>query len=118
MSIPAQISFRNFDRSEAVEERIQEKVDKLEQYFDRITNCQVVVEARHRSHNKGNLYHIKVVMSVPGEDVVVTRDPKDAHAHEDIYVAIRDAFEAVRRQLKKHVRMTRQRPVKEPVPEV
>jgi putative sigma-54 modulation protein len=118
MSIPAQISFRNFDRSDAVEERIQEKVDKLEQYFDRITNCQVVVEARHRSHNKGKLYHIKVVLSVPGEDVVVSRDPKDAHAHEDIYVAIRDAFEAVRRQLKKHVRMIRQRPVKEPVPEV
>ena len=118
MSIPAQISFRNFFRSDAVEERIQEKADKLEQYFDRITNCQVVVEARHRSHNKGKLYHIKIVLSVPGEDVVVTRDPKDAHAHEDIYVAIRDAFEAVRRQLKKHGRMMRQRPVKEPVPEV
>jgi len=118
MSIPAQISFRNFERTNAVEERIQEEVDKLEQYFDRITNCQVVVEARHRNQNKGKLYHIKVVLSVPGEDVVVTRDPKEARSHEDIYVAIRDAFEAVRRQLKKHVRMTRQRPVKEPVPEV
>ncbi|MAF49505.1 MAG: ribosome-associated translation inhibitor RaiA [Rhodospirillales bacterium] len=113
MSIPVQISFRNFEQSDAVEARIREKVDKLEQYYDRITNCQVVVEAPHRHHQKGKLFHIKIMLSVPGDEVVVTRDPKDAHSHEDIYVAIRDAFEAVRRQLKKHVRLVRQRPSKE-----
>ncbi|NQV57313.1 MAG: ribosome-associated translation inhibitor RaiA [Rhodospirillales bacterium] len=115
MPIPAQISFRDFDHSDAVEERIREKVDKLETYYDRITNCQVVIEAPHKHKNKGKLYHVKIVISVPGDEVIVTRDPKDNHAHEDIYIAIRDAFEAARRQLNRHVRQVRQRPSGAPV---
>ena len=108
MKIPLQISFRDIEHSDAVEARIREKVEKLELYFDRITSCRVVVEAPHRHNHKGKLYHVRVDLTLPGEEIVVARDPKDAHAHEDIYVAIRDSFEAARRQLKKHVRQLRQ----------
>lgn len=109
MKIPLQITFRNVQHSAAVEEKIREKVKKLEQYYDRITSCRVVVEAPHKSHHKGTLYHVRVDMTLPGEEIVVARDPKEHQAHEDVYVAIRDSFEAVRRQLKKHVRQTREK---------
>lgn len=107
MEIPVQIVFRDISHSDAVEAKIREKVQKLEQYHNRITSCRVVVEAPHRTHTKGKLYHIRVDLTLPGEEIVVARDPKDHHSHEDIYVAIRDSFEAVRRQLKKHVRKIR-----------
>ena len=110
MQIPVQISFRNFPHSDAVEERIQEKVAKLETYYNRITSCRVVVESPHRHHHKGKLFHVSIVLGLPGDEIIVDRDPKKNHGHEDIYVAIRDAFEAVRRQLKKHIRQNRQRP--------
>lgn len=109
MEIPVQISFKDIQHSDAVEDRIREKVDALEKYYDRITSCRVVVEAPHRSHQKGKLFHVRIDLTLPGEEIVVSRDPKDAKAHEDVYIAIRDAFEATRRQLKKHVRQMRER---------
>jgi ribosomal subunit interface protein len=114
MEIPLQISFRDIPHSAAVEEKIREKMDKLEQYHDKITSCRVVVEAPHKSGHKGTLYHVRVDLTLPGEEIVVARDPKDHHAHEDVYVAIRDSFEAARRQLKKHVRKTREKHHKRP----
>ena len=112
MQVPLQISFRDLDHSDAIEARIRDKVEKLERYCDRITSCRVVVESPHRQHNKGKLYHVRIDLSLPGEEIVVARDPKQAHAHEDVYIAIRDTFEAARRQLKKHIRQTRERHTK------
>ena len=115
MNIPLQISFRDISHSDAVEDRIREKVAKLETYTDRIISCRVVVEAPHRQPKKGTLYHIRVDLTLPGEEIVVDRDPDD-HAHEDVYIAIRDAFEAVRRQLKKSLRQTREKRTKKMKP--
>ena len=112
MQVPATISFRDFPHSDAVEASIQQKIDKLEQYYDRITSCRVVVQAPHRQHKKGKLYQVHVHLSLPGDDIVVGNDSSDDHSHEDVYIAIRDSFEAVRRQLKKHIRQTRERHVK------
>ena len=42
-----------------------------------------------------------------GSEIVVGRDPEAHHAHEDVYVAIRDAFDATRRLLEDHVRRGR-----------
>jgi len=104
MDIPLQVSFRNMDRSEAVEARVREKAEKLEKYFDHLTSCRVVVEAPERRHHKGKLFHVRIELGVPGKDLIVNRHPKDKHAHEDVYVAIRDAFQAARRQLEDHGR--------------
>ncbi len=106
MDTPLQVSFRNMDRSEAVEARVREKATKLEQYFDHITSCRVVVEAPERRHHQGNLFRIRIELGLPGKELVVSRHPKDKHAHEDVYVAIRDAFDAARRQLEDYARKT------------
>ena len=104
MQIPVQIAFHGIDKSDAVEERIRERVTKLEHFFDRITGCRVVVESHHKSHsnmnNKAAPFHISVHLSVPGEDLVVRRDPKETKLHEDIQVAIRDTFDAMERRVK------------------
>jgi ribosomal subunit interface protein len=107
MQIPLQISFRNMDPSPAVEARIREKAAKLERFHDRIIGCNVVVEAPHRHQNKGKLYNVRVDISVPGKDVVVDRAKPLDHAHEDVYVAIRDAFDAATRRLEDHARRMR-----------
>lgn len=104
MQIPVQITFRGIDHSDAVEERVREKVAKLEHYFDRITSCRVVIEQHHKNtsnaHHKGEPFHIRIDITVPGEELVVKRTPKDSHEHEDIYVALRDAFQTAERQVK------------------
>lgn len=109
MPMPLQISFRNMDPSPAVEERIRKKAAKLERFHDRIVGCTVVVEAPHRHHHKGTLYSVRVDVSVPGKDVVVDRAKPTDHAHEDVYVAVRDAFAAAVRRLEDQTRKMRGR---------
>lgn len=99
MPLPLQITFRNFPPSEAVERAIEKHMEGLARFSDRIMGCRVVVEVRHRKHHQGNLFHIRIAMTVPGGEIVVSREPALRHAHEDVYVAFRDAFEAVRRRL-------------------
>ena len=107
MQSPLQITFRHMPFSEAVAARIQERAAELERFFDRIISCRVVVECRHPRRQQGNLFRVRVDLKVPGNEIVVGRDPSAHHAHEDVHVAIRDAFDATRRLLEDHVRQGR-----------
>lgn len=102
MRLPLQVTFRDMEASEAMEQNVREKAEKLNQFYDQIMSCRVVVEAQHRQHNKGNLYHVRIDLTVPDDELVVSREPAENHAHEDAYVAIRDAFKAARRQLESY----------------
>jgi ribosomal subunit interface protein len=101
------IAFRNMDVSDALEQRIRKRVAELELLCDRITSCDVVVEMHHRHPRQGKMFHIRVDIVVPGRTIVVRREPTDNHAHEDAHLAVRDAFDAARRQLEDHVRVAR-----------
>jgi ribosome-associated translation inhibitor RaiA/cold shock CspA family protein len=103
MQIPSQISFHGMEPSPAIEARIREKAAKLERFHDRIVGCKVVIEAPHRHHHKGKLYNVCIDISIPGKDVFVGHTGPQNHAHEDVYVAIRDAFNAADRLLEDHV---------------
>ena len=108
MQLPLQISFHNMDASDAVDARIREKAAKLDRFADRIMSCRVVVEAPNRRGHKGKLYHVRIDMTVPGAgEIVVNREAPENHAHEDVYVAVRDAFNAAARQLEDHARKRR-----------
>lgn len=107
MQLPLQISFRGIAHSDAVEASIQERAGRLEQFYGRITSCRVIVETPHKHHHKGNLFHVRIDLRVPGAEMVVGRDPAAHHAHEDVFVAIRDAFDAAQRQLEDYVRRAR-----------
>lgn len=107
MQIPLQITFRGIPKSEAVEARIREKVSKLERFHSNIMSCRVAVEAEHKHHHQGNHYHIRVDITTPRKELVISREHHDNPAHEDIYVAIRDAFNAATRQLEDYARVRR-----------
>jgi ribosomal subunit interface protein len=107
MQEPLQVSYRDVTPSTAIEAAIHERAAKLDEFFDRITGCRVVVESRHHHHHRGWLYHVRVELALPGRLIVVDREPDEHHEHEDVYVAIRDAFDAVRRQLEDYVRASR-----------
>jgi ribosome-associated translation inhibitor RaiA len=125
MEIPLQISFRNMDRSPAVEERIREEVDKLGEFYSRIMGCRVMSEMPHRHRESGKRFHVRVYLTVPDREIVASNEPslhssmqsfdveergkqqETAAVHKDIYVAIRDAFKAARRQLQDYAREQR-----------
>lgn len=102
MKLPLQITTRNVSLSEAAADTIREKVAKLETFYDRIMACRVLVEAPHRHKQQGLHYNVRLDITVPGGEIVVRREP-----NEDLYVAIRDSFDAARRQLQGFVRRQR-----------
>ena len=104
MDLPLQVSFRNMDHSQAIETAVRERATKMERRYDDITSCRVVVEMPHKQHNKGTIYHVRIEIGMPGHpELVVSRDPAEAHAHEDVMVTIRDAFNAAERQVEEVV---------------
>jgi ribosomal subunit interface protein len=107
MSIPLDVSFRDIEPSPAIEARVREKAAKLERFFDRAISCKVVVAARNKHQRKGRLYNVSIHLAVPGEDLMIGHEHKLDHAHEDVYVAIRDAFDALKRRLQDRVRLQR-----------
>lgn len=106
MPATLQITFRNIDASGTVEHRVRERAGELERFFDRITACHVVIE-RPKRRRQGDLYRVRIDLTVPGRQIVVKRSPTEHQAHEDVYVAVRDAFDAARRRLEDHARRMR-----------
>lgn len=109
MQTPLKISFRGMEKSPSLEARVRDHASHLEHMYDRITSCHVVIDAPHRHHHKGQLYHALIHIHVPGHDIVINREGHQNHAHEDVYVAVRDAFAAAERQLEEFVRKRDQR---------
>ena len=97
MQQPLQITVLNISLSGAAEKRIRSRAGKLERFSERIISCHVTVEAPHHHSQKGELYEVRMIITLPGEELVIRHEPD-----EDIYVAIRDAFDAAERMLKEH----------------
>jgi ribosomal subunit interface protein len=94
MKAPVQITFRDVEHSDVLETQIREKVENLETCFGAIISCRVTVEIPHQHKHQGKLFNVRINIDVPGGEIVVDRDQ-----HEDVYVALRDAFDAAKRQL-------------------
>ena len=102
MQLPLQITIRDFPQSEALEARIREKAVKLEEFYPRITSCRVTVEEMRKHHQQGRHFQVNLDVRVPGKEIVVN------HVHdEDDYVAVREAFDAAKRQLEEVARVQR-----------
>ena len=102
MQLELQITARNFELTDPMRENIHERAEKLDSVYDHIMRCRVVVEVPHRHKHKGILYNVHIYMTVPGGELAIKREP-----NEDIYVAIRDSFDAARRQLEDYARKQR-----------
>jgi ribosomal subunit interface protein len=102
MENPLQITLHGIDPSDALYSSVRERAQKLERYYDRMTSCHVVVEIPGRHQHQGKTFAVRIDMKVPGSEIVVTKQH-----HEDIQVALRDAFDAARRRLEDYARVQR-----------
>lgn len=105
MPVPVQLTFRDIPPSASVTAHVERRTAKLETFFDRIVRCHVVVEQPHRHHKQGQRYHVRIDVSVPGNLLVVTRNPEDAK--EDLHAAVDDAFGDAERVLEDYARQLR-----------
>ena len=125
MQSPLQITFRNITPSATIEEWVRTEAVKLDSFYNRVMGCRVTIEVPHRHHRKGSPYHIRIDLAVPGEEIVVKREPSISHRaqqlgetdikkhlevktpHKNLRAAINDAFRAAGRRLQDHARRQR-----------
>ena len=107
VGLPLQITFRHLDHSAALEGRIRALVARLEKFEARITHCHVIITAPPRHHRHGALYDFHIDIGLPDHVIAVRHARSGAAAHKDPFVALRDAFRAVRRKLEDYRRTRR-----------
>lgn len=99
MQLPLQISLHGIEHSDALYNAIRDKAEKLDRYYDRIMSCRVVLELGGRHKRHGKQFTVRVDLKVPGGEIVVTKEHD-----EEVQIALRDAFDAARRQLEDYAR--------------
>lgn len=100
--VPLQITFRHMPQSDAVETAIRDRVGKLEAFYPALISCRVVIDEERLHHQQGRHFNLRLDLHVPGHEFATTREH-----HEDVYVALRDAFDAAQRWLEEQVRQIR-----------
>ncbi|WP_309730705.1 HPF/RaiA family ribosome-associated protein [Chamaesiphon sp. OTE_75_metabat_556] len=102
-----QIIWQHLSPSDKIETKIRKHIAKLEKFADRLSDCRVVIAVPHRHHHQGNICHVQINLTVPGSELVINRQPPDQQTHENLHIAIRDAFESAERQLKDYTQQRR-----------
>ena len=102
MQISLQITVRGMEHSDALDKHIRERAEKLDRFYPKLMGCRVVAELQDRHKQQGKHFAVRVDLTAPGREIVVNRQ----HA-EDVYVALRDAFDAAKRQLEDYASIQR-----------
>ncbi len=114
MTTPLQVTFRHMDPSAALEARVRKLISRLDKFSTHMLRCHVVIEPPSHHQRQGALYDFHISITMPDEEIAIGRARPTDPAHEDPYVALRDAFRAARRKLEDYERK-RRRDVKTPV---
>ena len=121
MTRPVQITFRNMGVSPALEQEIRLRAAWLETFYPDLVGCRVWLEIPHRHRKRGRPLHVRIELSLPGEDVIVNHEPTvratarpetrkgeelDSR-HKDALVALHEAFDVARRRVEDVARRQR-----------
>ncbi len=103
MKVPLSIRFHGMDPSDAVEAKVRQRAEELDQFSPILIRCEVWIDAPHRHHRKGDLFSVRVRLTTHGDEIDVGRQ----RPQHDVFVAIREALDAARRQLEDYQRRYR-----------
>ena len=99
MQTDLNLTFRQLSPSSSVQARVREALEHLERFYGRITGCRVVIGAPDGHRTKGAPFTVKVDLTLPGHRLCVDTGRVENPRHTDVYVAVHDAFDTLRRQL-------------------
>ena len=110
MKLPLQISFHGMEPSEALEAAAAKKAHKLEEFCSDIMSCRVIIEQLQKHQHQGRPFAVRIDLRLPSRELCVNHVQD-----EDAYVALRDAFDDMKRQLEDAVRRLRGQEKQHPV---
>lgn len=111
MKQPLALRFIGMEASDAVESAALAKAAKLDQFRPDIMACRVTVELADKHRHQGRTFRVRVDVTVPDHELTV-----DRVQHEDVYVALREAFDDMKRRLQDSARRVQGEVKAHPVP--
>jgi ribosome-associated translation inhibitor RaiA/cold shock CspA family protein len=102
MQVPLELTFRDVDKSDAIEALVHEKIEKLERVCGELTSCRVAIERPHKRRQTGDQYRVRLDINVPpGHDIVITEESDPDQKSDPLHGVVREAFETARRRLRR-----------------
>lgn len=101
MQIEPIISYHHVDPSPAVENLVHRRIKVLERRDDRLTGCEVTMEAPQKRKRHGRVFKVRLNLHLPGPDVSISREIAQGSAQNDLILAVNRAFTAAEKALKK-----------------
>lgn len=102
MQTPLEITYQHVSRSDWIDDYVKSRVAKLEHFNRDIVSCRVTIEQTQSPHRTGNPYRALVEVSLPAKgELVAEKTDKVVDPHVQLRPIIRNAFEAMEKQLKK-----------------
>jgi len=105
--VPVQLTFRGMAYSDALDAHVRLRAEKLEQLFDRIVSCRVVVELVGHHHRHGDRFHVSINLDLPGHEILVEHARSDDQGPETVYAAVDRAFYDALREIEEWARHER-----------
>jgi len=103
LQVPLQVTLRNVPRSDALDEEIRRRADKLQTFHPRLSGCRVTVERVSAHQRQGHEFQVHLDVRAPGQPEIVVD-----HRHgEDLAVTVREAFDVMDRKLDELARQPR-----------
>ena len=91
--IRVEIRGENIEVTDAIRDHIEEKVGKLERYFNDVPNTHAHVNIKVRNNKRG-----KVEITIPMKDLTLRAE----EGHDDLYAAVDLVIDKLERQIRKH----------------
>ena len=89
-----QIQAIHFDVDDKLVDFVEEKVERLSQYYDNIIGAEVKLKVEKAGSHENKVIEIKI--AIPGKDLFASKQRNSFEESAD------EAVEALRRQIKKH----------------
>lgn len=102
MKTPLHLQFRGMEATDSLQQLARNHVDRLELLAGDVMACRVSIEQMQKHQHQGRPYGVMIDLTLPGHELAVNRVQ-----HQDVYVAVRDAFDAMHRQLESLVQRRR-----------
>jgi ribosome-associated translation inhibitor RaiA len=99
MDTPLEIIFRNMRPSFRIRDRIEDYVDKLDRFDDRIQRCRVILRSPRRGQQKAGGHHVTIHAALSNQEIVIGNHASQHRAHYGPAVAVQKAFETLMHRL-------------------
>lgn len=119
MQLPLEITYRDVEKTDVIDDRLRRLADKLDRYNDHISSCRIAVEKPHRRSETDFGYRVRLDLTVPPKhELAVVKESSPGETNGNLITLIDEAFDAAGRRLRKLAELQREEVKVHPAEEV